>query len=62
MSSAAIGGAGAQLASVLAAAAFQKDHLGLVAAQINASEAAGGGGAPAPSSSAQAPGTLEVFA
>ena len=60
MSSAAIGGTTAQLASVMAAAAFQKDHLGLAAAQINASEAAGGD--PAPSSGAQAPGTLEVFA
>lgn len=60
MSSSAIGGASAQLASVLAAAAFQKDQLGLAAAQINASEAAGGGAQP--SGGAQAPGTLEVFA
>ena len=57
MSSAAIGGASSQLASVMAAAAFQKDQSGLAAAQINASEAASGGG-----SSVQAPGNFETFA
>jgi len=61
MSTAAIGGASAQLASVMAAAALQGNQLALAEAQINASEAAGGG-APEVSSSAQAPGTLEVFA
>jgi hypothetical protein len=62
MSSGAIGGASAQLASVMAAAAAQENQLGLAEAQINASEAASGGAALATSSSAQAPGTLEVFA
>lgn len=61
MSSAAIGGASSQLASVMAAAALEGNQLGLAEAQINASAAAGGG-APAVSSSAQAPGTLEVYA
>lgn len=61
MSTGAIGGTSAQLASVMAAAALQENQLGLAEAQINASEAAGGG-TPAVSSSAQAPGTLEVFA
>jgi hypothetical protein len=62
MSTEAIGGASSQLASVLAAAAAQKNQLGLVEAQINASEAAGNGAAAAISSGVQAPGTLEVFA
>lgn len=62
MSSAAIGGASAQLASVMAAAVFQKSQLGLAEAQINASEAAGGGAASAGSPGAQAPGMFEVFA
>lgn len=62
MSTAAIGGASAQLAAVLAAAAFQKNHLGLAEAQINASAAAAGEAAPVASAGAQAPGTLEVFA
>jgi len=61
MSTAAIGGATAQLAAVMAAAALQGNQLGLAEAQINASEAAGGAGA-AVSAGAQAPGTLEVFA
>lgn len=47
----------------MAAAAFQKDQLGLAAAQINASQAAGGGGPVVPvPSGAQAPGTFEAFA
>jgi hypothetical protein len=62
MSTAAIGGASAQLAAVMAAAALQGSQLGLAEAQINASDAAGGGAAAALSSSAQAPGMLEVFA
>jgi replication-associated recombination protein RarA len=62
MSTEAIGGASSQLASVLAAAAAQESQLGLVEAQINASQAAGDGAATAISSSVQAPGTLEVFA
>jgi replication-associated recombination protein RarA len=62
MGTEAIGGASSQLASVLAAAAAQESQLGLVEAQINASQAAGDGAAAAISSSAQAPGTLEVFA
>jgi hypothetical protein len=62
MSSAAIGATTAQLASVLAAGAMQKDHLGLAAAQINAAAAAAGDSAPVPSSSAQAPGTFEAYA
>ena len=41
---------------------MQKDHLGLAAAQINASAVAGGGSAPVPSSGAQAPGTFEAYA
>jgi hypothetical protein len=47
----------------MAAAAMQKDQLGMAEAQINASDVAGGG-APAisPSASVQAPGNLEVFA
>jgi hypothetical protein len=53
-----VGGAGAQLASVMAAAASRENQMGLAEAQINAAEAAGA----AISSSAQAPGTLEVFA
>jgi hypothetical protein len=55
-----VGGAGAQLASVMAAAASRENQMGIAEAQINASEAAGAGAAI--SSSAQAPGTLEVFA
>ncbi len=62
MSTGAIGGASSQLAAVMAAAAVQENQLGLAEAQIDASEAAGGGTALAISSSAQAPGTLEVFA
>ena len=62
MSTAAIGGASAQLAAVMAAAALQGNQLGLAEAQINASEAADGGAAAAGGSDAQAPGTLEVFA
>lgn len=61
MSSAAIGGASSQLASVMAAAALQGSRLGLAEAQINASDAAGGGEA-AVSPSAQAPGMLQVYA
>ena len=61
MSTQAIGNASSQLASVMAAGAAQANQMALVEAQINASEAAGGGAA-AVSSSAQAPGTLEVFA
>ena len=62
MSTESIGGASSQLASVMAAAAAKENQMALVEAQINASEAVGGGAAPAVSSSAQAPGTLEVFA
>ncbi len=62
MSTAAIGGTSAQLAAVMAAAAFEKDQLGMAEAQINASAAASGAsGAPTVSPGAQAPGTLEVF-
>lgn len=61
MSTAAVGAASSQLASVMAAAALQESQLGLAEAQINASAAAGGG-APVISPGAQAPGTLEVFA
>ena len=46
----------------MAAAVFQKSQLGLAEAQINASEAAGGGAASAGSPGAQAPGMFEVFA
>jgi hypothetical protein len=45
----------------MAAAAAKENQMALVVAQINASQVAGGA-APAISSSAQAPGTLEVFA
>ncbi|HWD69082.1 MAG TPA: hypothetical protein VG293_02745 [Solirubrobacteraceae bacterium] len=61
MSSAAIGGASSQLASVMAAAALQGNALGLAEAQINASDVAAGG-TPAVSSSAQAPGMLQIYA
>ena len=61
MGTAAIGGASAQLAAVMAAAALQENQLGLSEAQISASDAAGGA-AQAVASSVQAPGTLEVFA
>jgi hypothetical protein len=62
MSAGEIGAASSQLASLMAAAAAQENQLGLAEAQISASEAAGGGAALAASLSAQAPGTLEVFA
>src|ERR1700749_1319653 len=61
MSTEAIGGASSQLASVMAAAAAKENQMALVVAQINASQVAGSP-APAVTSSAQAPGTLEVFA
>jgi hypothetical protein len=62
MSTAAIGGASAQLAAVMAAALLQGNQMGLAEAQINASEAAGDGAAAAAGSGAQAPGTFVVFA
>lgn len=62
MSTAAIGGASTSLASVMALAAFQESELGLAAAQIDASAAAGGGSEPVTPPSVQAPGTFEDFA
>jgi hypothetical protein len=62
MGTAAVGGASAQLAAVMAAAALQENQLGLAEVQINASAVAGGGTPPVAGSSAGAPGTLEVFA
>jgi hypothetical protein len=45
----------------MAAAALQGNALGLAEAQINASDVAAGG-TPAVSSSAQAPGMLQIYA
>jgi hypothetical protein len=57
-----IGGASDSLAAVQALQAFQSTAAGMAAAQAALQQTTGGGAAPMISSSATAPGALEVFA
>ena len=62
MSAQAIGGSLGELASVVALQVLQQTQAGTAAVQDAISEDTGGGAAPVVSSSATAPGALELFA
>ncbi len=62
MSAQAIGGAPSDLAAVVALQVLQKTQAGTAAVEAALSQSTGGGAAPVISSSATAPGSLEIFA
>lgn len=62
MSVAPISAPGSGLAAVLALGVLEKNQAGIAAAQAALRQTAGGGAAPVLSSSATAPGALELFA
>jgi cell division GTPase FtsZ len=62
MSAQAIGGSSDDLSAVAALQVLQQTQSGMAAVQAALSEDTGGGAAPVVSSSATAPGALEVFA
>jgi hypothetical protein len=57
-----ISGASNSLGAVEAMQAFQATEVGMAAAQASLEQTTGGGAAPIVSSSATAPGALEIFA
>jgi hypothetical protein len=62
MSVAPVSASGGGLAAVLALSVMEKNQAGIAAAQAALRQTAGGGAAPMVSSSATAPGALELFA